>query len=197
MDISSVNWAYLAAIVDGEGTPNEFQFNNRESSLNVRVFPRLTVVNTNFALMKWLKSTFGGYVQVHKRKTPVERPNTSSKNWKKCYEWRISRREDLKQILEGILPFSIIKRKQIEKALRIIRILDKMPTVIYRDANTMPLRLKALKMAKEGQQTAKIAKTLNLDWSTVYYWTKKSPNKLEEVTLFLKCVKELKAIPIP
>jgi len=198
VDISSVSWAYLAAIVDGEGTP-EFQFNKRyKSHLNVRAFPRLTVVNTSYPLIKWLKTTFGGYVQVHKRKT-VKRnyAGSCSQDWKKCYEWRLGRRDDLKRVLEGILPFCIVKRERVMKALRIINILEKMPRVIYRDANTLPLRLKALRMATNGKSISEIAKTLKLDWQNVRYWVKGSPNKLEEVELFMHCVDELKTIPIP
>jgi len=97
--------AYLAGIIDADGTINIYRSGKRpRKDYNVRFY----VVNTNKTLIDWLQSNFGGMVYSRQPKNPA---------WKIKYEWVIERRVfDL--IAKAILPYVVAKQKQLKLALR-------------------------------------------------------------------------------
>lgn len=96
MPIPKTTLAYLAGIIDGEGTitlAKESRSNRHEA--------RLIVVNTDVKLMNWLKDNFGGFVRIHKRII----------GQKQRYDWVIAGKKAVK-LLEEVAEYLIIKREQ-------------------------------------------------------------------------------------
>lgn len=95
--------AYLAGIIDGEGTIYAQRIRGK---FNVRVY----VVNTDVRLIRWLEQNFGGLV--------YSRTSKLNPNWKTKWEWVVEKAGTTK-ILSLVLPYLIIKREQAELGLEL------------------------------------------------------------------------------
>lgn len=89
---SETEWAYLAGIIDGEGT------------ICITGRPRMVVAiyNSNPDLLDWIKLHFGGYVNW----TPSRKPE-----WKPIGRVQFADSFAI-EILRGVLPFLVLKRRQ-------------------------------------------------------------------------------------
>ena len=92
--------AYLAGIIDGEGTFYIGTTNNGRK-FNSRIY----VVNTNEELIQWLKNIFGGLI--------YKRISTSNPQWKTRYEWVLDK-SAIDTICHLLIPYLIIKKKHAE-----------------------------------------------------------------------------------
>jgi hypothetical protein len=94
-----VEWAMLAAYIDGEGhigaAPAHSTIKGKRYDYRVM---RITVSNTDFRLMAWLRNNFGGMVF-----SPI-RPNKQ----RVIYHWEVGAAK-AEYILRGCLPHFIIK----------------------------------------------------------------------------------------
>jgi hypothetical protein len=97
--------AYLAGIIDGEGTVYAQKIRGR---FNVRIY----VVSTDVRLVRWLEQNFGGLV--YHRNSPTHA------TWKTKWEWVVDKRETTR-ILELVLPYLIVKREQAELGIALRR----------------------------------------------------------------------------
>jgi len=96
--------AYLAGIIDGEGCINIYRSGKYpRTDYSIRIY----VVSTDKILIDWLQTTFGGLQ--YKRET--------RSGWKTKYEWIVERRL-FDQLCNAVLPYIIIKKAQLELALR-------------------------------------------------------------------------------
>lgn len=93
---AETDWAYLAGIIDGEGTISLYKEGQRYS------IPTLTVrvSSTDENLMTWLRRNFGG--SYNKRKTKQKSTHKDS------YTWSLYGKK-LNIILHNILPYLQIK----------------------------------------------------------------------------------------
>jgi hypothetical protein len=98
--------AYLAGIVDGEGSIFVGKTHKR---LNTMV---VNVSNTDPRLHVWLKIHAGGHVTEDKRKYP---------NRRKIWLWQIGSNKAA-DMLEEILPYLVIKKDQAETAIAFHRL---------------------------------------------------------------------------
>ena len=95
--------AYLAGIFDGEGTVGLYNSRNRHEST-------VMITNTDPRLMLWIKDKIGyGCIATirnsyHRRKHVV-------------HHWRICNRPRVKDFLEAIIPYLIVKKDQAELLL--------------------------------------------------------------------------------
>jgi len=96
--------AYFGGIIDSEGTVG-FILNKRRSQ--EKVAPRLKVGNTDYKLITWLTSEIGG--RVYKNKNGRRKP---------CYEWFVSGVQNIRPLLEAILPYLVIKRDKAKEVLK-------------------------------------------------------------------------------
>jgi len=103
-NVREIDWARLAAFIDGEGTVRVYKAPTGRWGL------RVVISNTDIRLISWLEETFGGYVYNVK-------PSTG--NTKPSFQWIFASRIDL--ILAPCLPYFIIKRDQAEIALAFCR----------------------------------------------------------------------------
>lgn len=107
---SPVKLAYLAGIVDGEGT---IDFIKNKTRRRKEVAPRMKVGNTDLDLIRWLLAEIGGRVYVYKPK---------NKTHKMFFEWFISGVQNIQPLLLAIFPYLVIKRKNAEKVLEFCKI---------------------------------------------------------------------------
>jgi hypothetical protein len=104
VDVAAV--AYLAGIIDGEGTIGIYSSSLKQPSPSYNL--QVLVTNCDAALMMWLVDNIGGTVNVRKGARP---------NHRSVFRWRVYNQEAL-ALVEAILPYLVIKRAQAELALR-------------------------------------------------------------------------------
>lgn len=108
--VTQVDWAKLAAFVDGEGYIAITKKSRKQGQWNWQSFDiSVRVANTDIRLPNWCKERFGGSVNI-----------VYGKNYRHCsrplYSWSVYGTSS-RWILEGIAPHSVIKKEQIEIAL--------------------------------------------------------------------------------
>ena len=91
--------AYIAGLIDGEGTISVTYDGRNKNNLFVRVL----ITNTNEELLKWLKERVGG--NYHIRNKPMK------EGWKKFGQWQIAHTNAIK-LLEQIRNYLVIKKDQ-------------------------------------------------------------------------------------
>lgn len=94
--------AYLAGIIDGEGTFHIGFSSNRWTS-------RVYVVNTDQNLIKWIQNKFGGLI--------YSRDSLKNPTWKTKHEWLLEKTKILPMV-ELILPYLICKKAQAELMIK-------------------------------------------------------------------------------
>ena len=99
--ILQTDLAYLAGLIDGEGTISCSVNKNAKNVLALQ--KQLSIFNTNLLLVSWITSHFGG--KVHSR--------VRSEKWKEEHQVKWSATEAV-VILELVLPYLVIKKEQAE-----------------------------------------------------------------------------------
>lgn len=143
-----VDWARLAAYIDGEGT---IGINRGRKRLGGFCYdPTLTVANSDMRLISWLVDTFGGKPypfakQKHSRRQLwVWRPATLDTHW----------------VVEQCLPYFIAKRDQaeiliaFEKVRRPYRWNPKVPVAVMEEKDSMYSKLRELKSPAASERVA-------------------------------------------
>lgn len=106
--------AYLAGMIDGDGS---ISFS---ADRDARIFtPGLTIYNTDTLLFDWIGERLDflrPYLVVYRGRQLKIRKEP------KCWQLRFSRRSGLKQILDLLLPFLVLKRRRAELVLEFLRI---------------------------------------------------------------------------
>ena len=96
--------AYLAGIVDGEGSISVYCYQNYRGIGHHRYSEVFGVVTTDECLTNWIHAHFGGVVY-HRP------PSKQNPKWKDKYEWRASQSE-IAVLVPAILPYLVIKEPQ-------------------------------------------------------------------------------------
>lgn len=105
--ISEVDWARLAAYIDGEGCISIKGVKGAQDWSRRVLYVDLTISNTDVRLVEWLLK-FGGSVHMGKQRNPEK--------WAVPYSWNAASRHAA-LLLTQCLPYFIIKRDQAEIAL--------------------------------------------------------------------------------
>jgi hypothetical protein len=100
---TEVDWARLAAFIDGEGSI----VINKAGKNGTRFTVRISISNTDPRLIHWIKNTFGGSVCIHRVSNPKHRDSM---------KWDAACRE-AQTILQNCYQYLIIKREQADVAL--------------------------------------------------------------------------------
>lgn len=101
--------AYLAGIVDGEGTITIAAPRNKVDGKRELHHIELTVSSTDLELLDWIKVWWGGTVSTKKVYQDHHRPS---------FAWRLTNRQAL-TVLIDIFPFLQVRRKRNRAALLI------------------------------------------------------------------------------
>jgi hypothetical protein len=103
-EIKAKRWAYLAGLVDGDGSISLTEF---ESPKQVHFFFSVKVTSTQKAQINWLVQQFGGDWEKYTDKREANKPT---------YSWKV-KGTHAKRILEGITPYLDQKKEAGLKAL--------------------------------------------------------------------------------
>ena len=103
--ISEVDWARLAAYVDGEGTIEIYKENRKDGYIEFAL--RLHVTNSDRRLLEWIENRFGGYISP---------PRVSRPKQKAVYDWRVRSYSAYKLIIQ-FRKFLIIKGERADIAI--------------------------------------------------------------------------------
>ncbi len=95
--LEEVEKAYLAGIVDGEGTVTLMKHHKNETPT-----PSVAVANNNLKLLEWIKSIVGGVIVSKKKYKP---------HHKNSYAWSV-RQDRAIRFLDEIKKYLIIKKPQ-------------------------------------------------------------------------------------
>lgn len=115
-EIVPTEWAYLAGIVDGEGTIGLYETGLQEAGKTIRGARReVSVANTDLALIAWLRSTFP------ESGIQTQPPDLAFGRKVSVHHVRWTRAGALRYLLLGMLPYLIVKK---EKALRLLAHID-------------------------------------------------------------------------
>ena len=101
MSNSLSDLAYCAGLIDGEGC---ITF-SKDGDSNYRL--RIKITSTDYSVLEWLQEHFGGFIHLSRKESDKR---------KEAWDW-YCKTEDQVIFLFGILPYTIIKRKQIIEAL--------------------------------------------------------------------------------
>lgn len=94
------NYAYLAGIVDGEGTITIVRHIQHQRTHYV-LRPWLTVPNTHLGLIKKLEADFGGS-SIFEYKAAGERHRA-------CHLWRVMGQADILRLVQNMRPYLLVK----------------------------------------------------------------------------------------
>jgi hypothetical protein len=113
--ISEINWARLAAYIDGEGCIRiDLQNPPKGSGFSARHLLEVRVYNCDPRLLLWCRETFGGGNLKPVRKNP-------RLGHKQELVWYVGA-DVAERILQGCLPYFILKREQAEIAIAFRRL---------------------------------------------------------------------------
>lgn len=107
--VAQVNWARLAAYIDGEGCIRIAGVKGATPYSRRVLYVEVTITNTDVRLGAWLQATFGGSVYVSKA-------NAKNPKWSPAVAWVVGSRHAA-TLLEYCLPYFLIKREQANVAL--------------------------------------------------------------------------------
>jgi hypothetical protein len=105
IELSQIDWAKLAAFIDGEGCIS-INIRNREANYRQHI-ATVDINNTDIRLMNWIQTRFGGRVRVNTDRGGNHRP---------LYKWQVSGGQ-VDRILKGCLEHFVLKREQAEVLL--------------------------------------------------------------------------------
>lgn len=107
MNLSETDKAYIAGFLDGEGSICLSKPKNRRTP-----HPLITLCNTHFGVMNWISK------KLELRETAIYTyPEDTIRNHKIKYAVTIGRQAKIKEILENVFPYLIIKKRQAELML--------------------------------------------------------------------------------
>jgi hypothetical protein len=119
--ISEIDWARLAAYIDGEGCIRiDLQNPPEDSGFTPRHLLEVRVYNCDPRLVLWCRDTFGGGNVKPVRKNPKP-------GHKQELVWYVGA-DQAGKILESCLPYFILKREQAEIALALRQLVGKRGT---------------------------------------------------------------------
>lgn len=105
--LGAVELAYLAGIIDGEGT---IGLHERQGiGEKKRWCIRFIVTNTDFRLIQWLIDNFGGNFY---KKTP------KVAKWKVSYVWTIYDTKKCYDLIKKIKPYLVLKNEQADVVIK-------------------------------------------------------------------------------
>lgn len=110
--IDETKIAYFAGIMDGEGTFYIGNYSKYPKSFNSRIL----VVNTDYSLINWLKTNFGGLIYSRKSK--------KNPHWKEKFEWIVNKAK-IQSFCEMLLPYLVIKKEHAKIMIEFRKTFDK------------------------------------------------------------------------
>ena len=136
MKLSDTQWAYLAGIMDGEGSFSIARGGRKPGPGHPNGYTnwqlKISIGNTNDGLHDWLLKNVGGAKYMgHRSKTDRH---------KNGYNWQLHGKENMKEMILGVLPYLVMKKAQALVALDTIAVEGKNPEL----RESLYLKMKSL-----------------------------------------------------
>lgn len=120
MDVTSLietEAAYLAAIIDGEGTMGLYK-----DKRQLRPHASLSVTNTSWSLIEWLATKIEGTTSKYSQRRP---------NDKDRWQFVVTGKASILRVLQLTMPYLVIKRRQAELLIEFLRFPLKNPINVH------------------------------------------------------------------
>jgi len=126
-DITVADWAYAAAMMDGEGS---FSISHGTGKSKAgKPYPlfdmKVMISNTSVQLMDWLVEKFGGMYFITVSHISKKARANGQKVLKPCYRWIANKYALQEWFIRGIYPYMIIKKRQADVALEFLSLFGK------------------------------------------------------------------------
>jgi len=118
--------AYLAGIIDGEGTITIAKAKIRKGRKSHLYSLRMSVGNSEKRLIDWLQENFGGSVHILRRKRGKKRP---------AWQWVLGS-QDTYNLLKELRHYLVIKREQADIGIAFYQ-----RTLTHKSGRRVPMRL--------------------------------------------------------
>lgn len=100
--MSKLTAAYVAGLIDGEGSV-EIQKRKRAQCVNNVYFcPRIRICMTDKNIIEWLKDSFGGFISYRKEHD----------NCRESFSWAMTSVKSVKPFIEKVYPYLKVKKQQ-------------------------------------------------------------------------------------
>jgi len=122
---SKTDWAYVAGIVDGEGSfcISRSTIKSKAGNPYFAYDCKVSIANTSEVLIKWLKEKFGGRANVSNGSGISKQARAWGQTFAKpCWRWTMEGYKNQTKFVLAILPYLVIKREQALVALEYTRI---------------------------------------------------------------------------
>jgi hypothetical protein len=142
--VKDVELAYIAGMLDGEGTISINRHKRTDIKLNtpsLRYKLFINVVNTNEDVIRFIHKIFGvGNVQFRDRSKEFHRQNQ--------FKWQVDG-DKAKDVLKSLLPYMIIKKEETEIAIEFQELLNKQENFGHRGYCHNPLTKEELELREK------------------------------------------------
>lgn len=121
---SENDWAYVAAMVDGEGSLSLTMtyIKDRKGNPYPAFDCKTDISNTSKELMDWIQSRFGGKVYLSVKHISKKARANGQKSLKPCYRWYCDGQDHQEDFVLRIIPFLVIKKEQAKIVLEYVRL---------------------------------------------------------------------------
>lgn len=137
--------AYIAGIVDGEGSIIITKAQRKENRAGCRFIPMLVITNTHKGVLDFIVEKTGyGKVQPRNEKT-MERFGWKSN--KLAWRWDV-KHQQVGEVVKKLLPYLIIKKHQAENLLEFLNLFEEIPSN-YFEQEDLDLQFKYFIRSKE------------------------------------------------
>lgn len=123
---SKTDWAYMAGIMDGEGSfcISKVTLHSKSGKPYFGYDCKVMVANTSLVLIKWLVEKFNGTYRVGVHEISKMALANGQKQMRPCYRWTMEGYRNQEKFLLSVLPYLVIKREQALVTLEWTRMLN-------------------------------------------------------------------------
>lgn len=105
-----VRFAYLAGMIDGDGTVRVEKSNHKYQ------YPRLAITNTDLNMLAWVQDNFGGVICCH-QSAATKIGHTNYLSNKPTYRWDTAGK-NAAEILKRIAPYLVVKARKAHEIMK-------------------------------------------------------------------------------
>jgi hypothetical protein len=114
LNLTPAQAGYIAGIVDGEGSINTYKHRGV-------LTPQLNISNTDRNMLETVQIMIKGKGSIRVSSHTGQVSKTGPKSSKPCYRLWITNYDDIRQVLESIEPYLIIKKFKAQSVLQLLR----------------------------------------------------------------------------
>lgn len=112
-EVLKIKLAWLAGIIDGEGTIGFYLYRKKNGEIKQPIYG-IYLVNTDYRMISEVAGIYRsfGYTPFFSKKNIY--PKSFIRSTKQCWEVKLTRRDEIKEMLKRLIPYLVTKREQAE-----------------------------------------------------------------------------------